>query len=65
MTNSTTLQAALPVGDTCKTNSSANYQLTYNLICDANVTTPIFDSSSFDLMKCQNQISITSKEGKN
>lgn len=32
------------------------------MICNKNVTTPVFDSSNFDINKCSNEITITTKE---
>jgi hypothetical protein len=64
VTNSSSLKAFLPPGETCKSNSSANYSVAYNLICNHNQTSPYFDASSFDINKCYNEITITSKDGK-
>jgi hypothetical protein len=64
ITNQTSLKAYLPSGDACKSNISQSYQINFNLICNANQTTPFFDASSFDINKCSNEVTITSKDGK-
>jgi hypothetical protein len=62
ITNSSSLKAFLPPGETCKTNSTAKYTIAYNLVCNKNQTSPVFDASSFDINKCYNEITLTSKD---
>jgi hypothetical protein len=62
VTNITSLKAILPPGDACKKNTSTTYQMVYNLVCNVNQSVPLFDASSFDINKCTNEVTITTKE---
>jgi len=62
ITFSSSLKSYLPPGDNCRTNTSTKYQIVYNLVCNKNQTTPIFNADNFDINKCYNEITITTKE---
>lgn len=55
------MSVTLPNGDRCASDSSKNYTTTMIFICDAKAESAVIQQSSFDINKCSNTITLTSK----
>jgi len=55
---------ALSTGESCKNNPSKNYETIYQVVCDQNATSPIFDPKyTFSSDLCTNKIKVFSQAG--